>query len=138
MPLFPPSDGIGAIQSVCVSLTADTTTTSTSYVTLLSQAIGTIGASSLVIRASTSTSDSSSLSTGNFFRVTVDGTVYGYFGCEVFTCIQSSALCVKVGPLSAGSHTVTLDWHTQATNTLRCRPVTQAEQASLMITEVTV
>ena len=138
MPLFPPNDGIGSPNSVCVALTVDSTTTSTSYVTLLSQDIGTLGASSILIAASVSTSDSSSLSTGNFFRVTVDGTVYGYFGCEVFTCIQSSALCVKVGPLAAGSHTVTLDWHTQTTNTLRCRPVTQAEQASMVITEVTV
>lgn len=138
MPLFPPSDGIGALQSVCVALAVDATTTSASYVNLLSQTIGTGGASALLIRATASTSDSGSLSTGNFFRVTVDGAVVGYFGSEIFTCIQSSGLSVKTGALAAGSHVVNLDWHTQTGNTLRCRPATAEEQASLVITEVTV
>lgn len=138
MPLFPPNDGVGLPQSVCVALTVDVTTTSTSYVNLLSVTVGTVGGSSLLIRASVATSDSTSLSTGNFFRVTVDGVVAGYIGSEIFTCIQSSALSVKVGPLAAGSHVVNLDWHTQTGNTLRCRPVTAEEQASMVITEVTV
>ena len=138
MPNFPPNDGVGSPQSINLTLAVDTTTTSVSYVTLLSQVIGTLGNSSLLIRASFSTSDTASLSTGNFYRVTVDGTVYGYAGQEIFTCAQAGAICVKTGVLTADSHTVTLDWHTQTGNTLRCRPVTQPEHASLMISEVTI
>jgi hypothetical protein len=138
MPYYPPNSGSGALQTPTVSLTVDTTTTSTTYVTLLTLVVGTSGNSSLLLQASFSTSDSASQNTGNFFRVTVDGTVYGYAGAEIFTCIQSGGICQKTGVLTAGSHTVTLDWHTSTGNTLRCRPATQAEQAYLSAIEVTV
>ena len=121
MPIFPPNDGIGVIQTVGTNLAIDTTTTSQSYVALLTQTVGTIGRSSLLIRTSAATSNFGSLSNANFFRVTVDGAAVGYAGAEIFTCVQSATLCVKTGVLAAGVHTVTLDWRTQATNTLRDR-----------------
>ena len=136
MPLFPPLPTI-ATQTIYTPLTVDTTTTSTSYVNLLTQNIVIQEGSYLLIRSSFSSSDSSSAAGQNYFRVTVDDTDHGYAGAEIFTCIQSGSIVLKVGPLTAGNHIVNLDWQTAAGNTLRCRPVTQAEQASIVTTEVT-
>jgi hypothetical protein len=136
MPLYFPLPNL-ATQTIYVPLTVDTTTTSTSYVTLLTQNITIQEGSYLLIRGSIATSDSTSSGTGNLYRITVDGVAYVYAGSEVFACIQSSAMCAKVGPMTGGAHTVNFDWQTVSGNTLRCRPVTQAEQASLIITEVT-
>lgn len=136
MPLFPDQPLVGT-QTVYTALAADTTTTSASFTTLLSQSIVIQDDSYLLIRTSMGTSDNSSTAGQNYFQVTVDGVAYGTAGAEIFPCIQSSAICVKVGPLAGGNHDVTLDWKTAAGNTLRCRPLTQAEQASLITTEVT-
>lgn len=136
MPLFLPYPTI-ATQTIYTPLAVDTTTTSTSYVTLLTQDITIQEGSHLLIRASFSTSDSISTNGQNYFRLTVDGTEYTYGGAEVFTCIQSGSICYSTNPLPAGIHTITLDWRTDTYNTLRCRPVTESEQACLVTTEVT-
>jgi hypothetical protein len=136
MPLYPDQPALGT-QTIYTPLAADATTTLTTFSTLLSQSIVIQEDSYLLIRASMGTSDSISTAGQNYFRVTVDGVAYGTAGAEIFTCIQSSAICVKVGPLAGGNHDVALEWQTAAGNTLRCRPLTQAEQASLITTEVT-
>lgn len=136
MPLFLPYPTI-ATQTIYTPLTVDTTTTSTSYVTLLTQNIIIQDGSYLLIRSSFSTSDSITSSGQNSFRIAIDGADYIYGGAEVFTCIQSGSICAKVGPITAGNHTITLDWRTASGNTLRCRPVTQSEQACIITTEVT-
>jgi hypothetical protein len=136
MPLFPDLPVL-ITKTAFTALEVDRTTTATSYENLLTQEILTQEGSFLVIRASFSTSDSASLSSQNSFRVTVDGNTVALGGAEIFTCIQSGSICTLVGPLTAGPHTVNLDWQTAAGNTLRCRPVTQDEQASLLTTEET-
>jgi hypothetical protein len=139
MPLFPFDLETGAVQTYNMVLDSNqTTTTSASWANLLTLDADTHGANRyLLLRASFATSDSSSTSGSNQFRLTVDGTVYGYSGAEVFTCIQTGSIVARVGPLAEGDHTVQLDWRTVAGNTLRCRPTTQAEHASIMATEVT-
>lgn len=137
MPYFPPNT-TGIIQTVNKILDVDMTTTSTAFSTVISQIIGTQGNSYLLIRASLATSDSASLATFDRFQVRVDGVVYAVGGNEIFTCIQGGSICARVGPLVEGEHLVDLRWQTSAGNTMRCRPLTQAEHASLMISEVTV
>lgn len=136
MPLYPPLPEL-ATQTIYTKLATDTTTTSTTFVNLLTQDITIQEGSYLLIRSSFSTSDSVSLSTQNYFQVTVDGVVYVTGGAEIFTCIQSGSMVCKVGPLTAGVHQVNLDWRTSTGNTLRCRPLTQVESATMVITEVT-
>jgi len=131
----------GLIQSVRTTLTVDTTTTSTSFVTLLTASITTIGSSWLLIMANFSTTDSSSNDSGNQFRITVGGTVYAYAGqpTSVGTVTaQVGARCIYTAALTANTYVVNLDWLTlDATNTISCRPATHAEGASLVIYEVT-
>lgn len=139
MPLFPDTPLLGPSQTIQTVLASDTTTTSTNYVNLLTHQISVQEGSYLLVRASFSTSDStSSSSDGNQFRLTVDDVDFGYGGSEIYNpCSQSGSICAKAGPLVAGVHTVNLDWATGSGNTLRCRPVTQQEQATLISTEVT-
>jgi len=138
MPLFPDQPAVGPSQTVQTVLAADTTTTSTSFVNLLTHLIAVQEGSYLLVRASFSTSDSASSSSGNQFRLTVDDVAFGYAGAEVYSgCSQSGSVCAKVGPLTGGFHTVNLDWQTVSGNTLQCRPVTQQEQATLISTEIT-
>jgi hypothetical protein len=136
MPLFTPPPTSSA-QTIYTPLAVDTTTTSTTYVNLITQNIIIQEESYLLVRASFSTSDSSSASGQNYFRITVDNIDYVYAGAEIFTCIQSGSIVAKVGPLPVGDHIINLDWQTAVGNTLRCRPVTQNEQASIVTTEVT-
>jgi hypothetical protein len=135
MPFFPDVPVL-ATQTWFVALTVDRTTTATSFENLLTQNVVTQEGSYLLIRSSFSTSDSLSSASQNAFRITVDDVPYANGGAEIFPCIQSGAMCVRVGPVTGGAHAVNLDWQTNGGNTLRCRPLTQAEQASVVITEV--
>lgn len=122
-------------------LAVDTTTTSTSFVTLLTASITTIGSSWLLIMVNYSTTDSSDVDSGNQFRITVGGTVYAYAGHPTSVgeaTAHNGARCIYTAALSAATYVVNLDWLTlDATNTISCRPATQAEGASLVIYEVT-
>jgi hypothetical protein len=137
MPLYP--DSTNKITQVkFTSLNTDSTTTSTTFVNLITQSITIQEGSYLLIRSSFSTSDSTSSGNINAFRITVDGVSYAEGGAEIWTpSSQSGAIVCKVGPMTGGAHIINLDWHTASGNTLRCRPLTQPEQASIVTTEIT-
>jgi len=127
-------------QSVFLEKTTDATTTSTSFVTLLSQAITLAGSTNLLIRFSAGVSN-----TGNnaqtFFRITVDGVVKR--GVSVVAssvgAVESAAMVLKVTGLSAAAHTVLVEWRVGG-STGQVRPVAapDSEHASLLLEEVAV
>jgi len=127
-------------QSVFLEKTTDATTTSTTFVTLLSQAITMAGSTNLLIHFSAGVSN-----TGNnsqtYFRITVDGVVKR--GVSVVSssagAVESAAMVLKVTGLSAAAHTVLVEWKVGG-STGQVRPVTapDSEHASLLLEEVAV
>jgi hypothetical protein len=135
-------DGVPAgsgnfVQSVFKELTVDTTTTSATFVTLLSQAITTTGGSLLIWFTNSSSASNNSSTLG--YRLTVDGVVKRATGQRVAASNnpQSGALVYKCSGLSAGAHTVVIQWNTTV-GTGAIKPVTNPDydHASLLITEV--
>jgi hypothetical protein len=139
MPLFPPDANTGVIATLNEVLEENKTTTSSSYVNLLTMIADTHGANRyLLIRVSWSISTSTSNAGRAMFSLTVDGTEVAESGNEIFTCVQSGAMVAKVGPLTEGSHTVNVDWSRTVGGTIRCRPGTEPlEHCSIMASEVT-
>jgi hypothetical protein len=127
------------IQTISTVLAADTTTTSTSYVDLISLSITTVGGTSLEVYASFSCSNAvdNAAAGQDGFAVVVDGTVLLQTGNEQWTVTEGGAIFVKTGMLTAGSHSVALQWKTQAGGTLRCSAssLTRPEHASLVVLE---
>lgn len=139
MPLFPPDADTGVVGTNNAVLATNKTTTSSSYVNLLTTITDTHGADRyLLIRVSWSISASTSNAGRALFSLTVDGTEVAESGNEIFTCVQSGAMVAKVGPLAEGPHTVNVDWRRTVGGTIRCRPGTQPlEHCSIMASEVT-
>lgn len=130
------------MQTASALLAVNTTTTSITYVDLLTVTLTTVGASRLEIYASLSTSNAVSRAGTNqdYFRLTVDSTVLIEGGSEQWTVTEASALFCVTDVLSAGSHTVHLQWCTDTGGTLRCSAgtiVAQPEHASLVVVETT-
>jgi hypothetical protein len=126
-------------QSVFAHITANTTTTSTSFVNLISQAITVGSGAYLIIHAAGAFSNSST--TANMkCRITVDGVTAGgvQLRASALNIGNSWAMVYRLS-VEAGARTVALQWLT-STGTAQCRPVTNAdgESASLLIEEVTV
>jgi hypothetical protein len=134
----PAASGGNYRQSVFAKISVDTTTTSTTWVDLISQAV-TITASGILIIHLTAAVSNSAVNKAVQFRVTVDGVSQGGFGIELksagVSC--SGAIVVRVTGLSAGAHTVKARWQTSA-GTAQIRPVgaPDTESANMLIEEV--
>jgi hypothetical protein len=135
-----PSAGASTLlQTSLLSVAADTTTTSTTFVDLLSITL-TTGANKLLIHAAGAISNAGA-NVNMKLRLLVDGVSIG--GIQ----LRSPAAAIGTGfalvdkvTVTAGSHTVKLQWLT-ASSTAQCRPVTgnvDGESANLLIEEVTV
>ena len=136
MPLFNQPQ---LLQTAEARITVDTTNSTAGWQTLLTVTMVT-GANPLLISAVGSISQSAFANVMNT-RITVDGASYG--GCTIKCQANNQgspfALKVKTAALTAGSHTILVQWQT-AGGTQQCRPVANpdAESASLVIEEVTV
>jgi len=133
------------LQSVSAKVSADQTTTSSTLVDLpgASVTLTTSAGSKLLIMASYSMSNASALGSVNRIALVIDGVVES--GCN--SCFQTPLISnfsqggsigtLKTG-LSAGSHTIKLQWSNTA-GTTQCRPVTGApntEGATITVVEV--
>lgn len=127
------------IQTASSVLASDVTTTSTTYTNLLSVTVTTSGGSCLEIYSSFSLSNGvDNAATGqDFLRITVDGIQEIESGSEQWTVSEGGAMYFKTDILTPGSHTIALQWRTQAGMTLRCSAstLTRPEHASIMILE---
>lgn len=127
------------LQSILAEVGVNTTTTSTTFVTLLSQVITIQAGSILLIHLSASFSHAANNQTG-YFRVQVDGVTVRATAQRNPTSGEpgSCAIVLRRTGLAAGARTVTVQWRTSG-STLRIRPVAapDAEHASLLLEEVT-
>lgn len=134
--------GAGAsvlVQTQSAQVVADTSTTSLSFVDLLTVNI-TTGANAVIIRAMGHVSNANA-NVNMRLRVLVDDVSVGggQVRCPSTGIGIAFALQFKTGVLSAGAHVIKLQWAT-VSSTMRCRPVAAAnsETASLVVEEVTV
>lgn len=135
----PPVSG-GIVQTASALLGAAATTTSITYVNLLTLAITTGGDSRLEIYSSFATSNavSRALTDQDYLRILIDATVLAETGGEQWPVTEAGALFVVTGVLSAGAHTVYLQWKTTTGGTMRCAANTiaaQPEHASIIVIE---
>lgn len=132
------------LQIVSTRVTADQSTTSTSLVDLTgsSMTINTSASTKLVIQASYSMSNSSALGSINRIAVVIDGVVEPGASSAFQTPLisnfsQGGAINIVKTGLTAGLHTIKLQWSNTA-GTTQCRPLTGApntEHASLVVME---
>jgi hypothetical protein len=135
----PPTEG-GIVKTASALLGAAATTTSITYVDLLTLAITTGGDSRLEIYASFAVSNAVDRAgtDQDYLRVMIDSTVLAETGSEQWPVTEAGALFVVTGVLAAGSHTVYLQWRTTTGGTLRCAANTiaaQPEHASIIVIE---
>lgn len=128
-----------ALQSAFSEITVDTTTTSTTFVDLLSVVVTTLAGTKLLIHASTSASNTG-VNGEVRFRVTIDGTaVRGWSNVKTGAGqTASGGFTYRKTGLSAAAHTIKVQWLVDA-GTGRIRPATAAidiEHASLLCQEV--
>jgi hypothetical protein len=119
--------------------TTDTTTASTTFVTLLTANITNTVNSNLLIQATVSSANDT-INTTNYFRITVDGTPIRGFSERYSTAgTTKSASLVSKQSITAGAHTVLLQWRVSG-GTASVAPVTSpdAQHASILLSEVTV
>jgi hypothetical protein len=124
-------------QTSFAEITSDTTTTSLTYVDLLSVTITTI-AGNISIYASAS-GDNTNNARLSKYRIMIDGVADRGFVANVSPSLPDSGAIVLRRAVTAGSHTIKLQWATSA-NTARIRPITNpdTDHASLLVEEVTV
>lgn len=135
-----PSQIATLLQSTFVEQTTNTTTTSATFVTLLTQAITTQAGSALLIEISASVSNTSGAPNSADMQLVIDGTAARGAGSRTIAAgvpFVFPIIYKKTG-LAAGAHTILLQWRVGG-GTLQCRPAaTVNEHASLMIQEVIV
>ena len=131
------SAGAGLVQTKFKELTADTSTTSTTWVTLLSQSI-TTGANKLCVLMTCGVSKTGGGTPMGDFRISIDGTPLRGTGTELMANPTSASLMV-CKTVTAAAHTVLLEWQT-STSTAQIRPATSPanEHCSLFIQELAV
>lgn len=114
-------------------LITDETTTSTSFVDLLSIPITTDDG---FIEAYATASTNVLIALGAF-RLTLDGVPFVAGGCGVPIGAVGSISIIKRAPVTAGVHTVALQWRAGVGGTLRVRPnaFPDVEHATLLIKE---
>jgi hypothetical protein len=143
MPLFNPFvGGSGSIGSgLFTNITANTTTTSLTFVDLLSTSITISNQSRILISFTGSMSNASNNQT-HFFRVLVNGATItgGGTGTRIASGAgnpQVIALHAQTAALAAGTYTIALQWRTTG-GTVQCRPIAapDAEHASMVVQEI--
>lgn len=127
------------VQTQYSEITTNTTTTSGTFVDLLTVSI-TTGATSIIIQATGSASNTNANQSAEF-RITLDGVAVGGGAnarCVAANVAAAFAITKKVS-VSAAAHTVKLQWLRTA-NTARIDPSgsPDTEHASLLVQEVTV
>ncbi len=135
-----PAGAPGAvIQTKFVEVTADTTTTSTSYGNLLSITLTSTTGTKLEILATVGFSNNTANVVTNF-QIQADSTVLRAVASQNSAASGANAVAIVARKsIAAGSHTVNLRWKVAAASTAQVRPATQAdrEHASLSVHEVT-
>lgn len=125
------------LQTQYAQVVGNTTTTSATFVTLLTVNI-TTAASQCVIHAMGHVSNSTA-NRNMRFRVAVDGVSQGGGQFRSVAANIGVPFSLQFRPtLTAGAHVVTLQWAREASGTMQCRPVAAAdsETASLMVQEL--
>jgi hypothetical protein len=139
MPLYTPRT---YVQTSSTTLAVDTTTTSVTFVDLLSLTINVTNENSTLIISSCGSVSNTNNAKLIQVRITVDGTSQGGQSLNAISSAIAnpfSLVCRSAG-ISSGSHTVKLQWLTGA-NTAQCRPVSvgiDTESANLIVQEVLV
>lgn len=132
--------GGGLVQSRFREITVDTTTTSPTFVTLLTDTI-TIGAGRALIIQFLSSMSNSNSNNIVYARIQVNGVTYRGAATTAQNTNRSGAVCIqtRVTGLAAGTHTVTVQWRVSG-GTGQVRVVSQpdTESASMLIEEVSV
>jgi hypothetical protein len=143
MPLFNPFvGGSGSIGSgLFTNITVNTTTTSATFVDLLSTSITISDQSKILISFTGSMSNASNNQT-HFFRVLVNGATItgGGTGTRIASGAgnpQVIAIHVQTAALTAGTYTIALQWRTTG-GTVQCRPIAapDAEHAAMVVQEI--
>ena len=132
--------GSNIVQTVLTQLAANRTTTSTTFVDLLTQSITTQAGTTLLIWIAYTASFSVGVASSAMLRLTIDGTEYLRCGEEEWTSSQSGAMVYRATGLTAAAHTIALQWRiaTAGDGTFRCRNGTVPEGASILSMEVRV
>lgn len=135
-------DTVRLVQTAFAELTSDTTTTSTSFVDLLTITV-TTGANPVILHFSVSANNNSGFfQHQQYFQLLVDGSATR--GCSMRSVnsnhAASGGLVYKTSALTAGSHTFKIQWRTDSgLATAQIRPASQPnEHASFILEEVTV
>jgi hypothetical protein len=137
---YPSGPGTGAnyLQTQFTKLLVNTTTTSSTFVDLITVLVTIQAGSSLQISFA-ETNSSSSASATTFFRVTVDAIVMQGAATRSPGGGDPQGVSINdyITGLAAGVHTVKVQWRTNS-GTSRIRPVASpdAESASILINEV--
>lgn len=126
------------LQTLFTEIAVDTTTTSLTFVALLSQAVTTVAGSVVIVNFTCAGSNSAN-NRSEFFQLLIDGVATRGTGFGVSVAAGapgSAALTYRATGLAAGAHTFAIQWRVSA-STGQIRPVTVInEHASLLIQEV--
>lgn len=114
------------LQSLHTEVTVDTTTTSTSFVDLLTITVNKKRADSVLLIWANHGGDNSGANT-QFGRLTINGTAIYGFGYQVAGAKPNSGGChERRTGLAAGNHTIKLQWRVDG-GTGRIRPITSPD-----------
>ncbi len=116
-------------------MTVDTTTNSATFVDLLTLNI-TIGNNPLIVKCAGAVSNNNNMNV----RLTLDGASEG--GSQIRSVAVSNVVIgfsvfAKTVAVAAGSHVVKLQWKSDGSTTMQCRPLTNidGERAALLVQE---
>jgi hypothetical protein len=146
MPLFldptPPGAVVQRLYADVPPGTSNTTTTSTypTYATLLTLSI-TTGPNILQVLFTTCFDTTTAAPLLGYFRIMLDGTLVRGAACRTVAAGQGCALAVLGRrAVTAGSHTVTIEWAVQSGGTLNIETFTNPDirHGALMVEEVEV
>lgn len=126
------------LKTVFSEITVDTTTTSMTYVNLLSSTVS-VSSKTVLIHFTAAVSNSNA-DRNMFYQLLIDGVATRGGACRTGAASnpETWALVYKATDLSVGDHTFLIQWRVSA-NTGQIRPVTSInEHASLLVQEVAV
>jgi len=138
VPLFNPSSAERLVQTAFTEVTSDTTTTSTTFVDLLSITI-TTGTNNLLIYVSHSFGNTSAFGAQVFVRLVLDGAAVRGAADQASSTFASSGAIASKKAVTAGSHTIKVQWRVGG-STGQCRPVAapDSEHCALLVIEESV
>ena len=139
MPLYPlfgaEPNTADILQTASARLAVDTTSTATTWATLLTLNMTTAGNTYILAYATMSYSGTPA-TTYSGFRLVIDSTPLNTSGNELWGVSETGCIFGKSALLSAGSHNVLIQWQTAAGGTMQCYPVSLGyEHASLVAME---